>query len=197
MENLKPQILKHQDTIIVPSPNNSTKLKDRILWFDGDSSIEESNIGLFGYKGSDTSGLYIQKISPSIEQYNQYAEENDQIRIKNNIVQYCRDWTIPDQYINLDIIEYVQHKADHYIITNNVEQNNVYDRISLEFKLYEKYKLFDLLKTLIYIINTFEENSCVYAGRGSSVSSFILYLIGVHDVDSLEYELEIHDFLHD
>jgi DNA polymerase III alpha subunit len=34
-------------------------------------------------------------------------------------------------------------------------------------------------------------------GRGSSVSSYVLYVLGVHDVDSYAYDLDIGDFLHD
>jgi len=32
-------------------------------------------------------------------------------------------------------------------------------------------------------------------GRGSSVSSYILYLIGIHRVDSLRYGFSISDYL--
>jgi DNA polymerase III alpha subunit len=32
-------------------------------------------------------------------------------------------------------------------------------------------------------------------GRGSSVASYVLYLIGVHKIDSLFFDLDIEDFL--
>jgi DNA polymerase III alpha subunit len=32
-------------------------------------------------------------------------------------------------------------------------------------------------------------------GRGSSVASYCLYILGVHKVDSIKYELDIHEFL--
>jgi len=32
-------------------------------------------------------------------------------------------------------------------------------------------------------------------GRGSSVSSYILYLIGVHKIDSIKYDLDYKEFL--
>jgi DNA polymerase III alpha subunit len=40
------------------------------------------------------------------------------------------------------------------------------------------------------------KNNIVWGvGRGSSVSSYILYLIGVHKVNSILYKLDINDFL--
>jgi DNA polymerase III alpha subunit len=40
------------------------------------------------------------------------------------------------------------------------------------------------------------DNNIVWGvGRGSSVSSYVLYLLGVHRVNSLYYDLDIHEFL--
>jgi DNA polymerase III alpha subunit len=49
---------------------------------------------------------------------------------------------------------------------------------------------------LIYIIDTMRKNNIVWGvGRGSSVASYILYLLGVHKVDSVKYNLHIEEFL--
>ena len=65
-----------------------------------------------------------------------------------------------------------------------------------EIKIYKNLELMDVLATLIYIINTLVDNNIVWGvGRGSSVSSYVLYLIGVHDIDSFKYDLKIEDFL--
>ena len=32
-------------------------------------------------------------------------------------------------------------------------------------------------------------------GRGSSVASYVLYLIGIHKIDSMYYDLPINEFL--
>jgi DNA polymerase III alpha subunit len=40
------------------------------------------------------------------------------------------------------------------------------------------------------------ENDIVWGvGRGSSVASYILYLIGVHKVDSIQYGLDFNEFM--
>jgi len=46
------------------------------------------------------------------------------------------------------------------------------------------------------MVDTFRKNNVVWGvGRGSSVSSYVLYLLGVHRVDSIKYKLNINEFL--
>jgi len=96
-------------------------------------------------------------------------------------------WLIPDKYKNIDVKEFVLAKA------HTAEE---IDRIELEYKLYEERELIDILRCMIYLIEYFRENDIVWGvGRGSSVSSYILYLLGVHKIDSLRYSLDITEFL--
>jgi DNA polymerase III alpha subunit len=56
--------------------------------------------------------------------------------------------------------------------------------------------MFDLLFYLKYLVDTLRENKVLWGvGRGSSVASYVLYLIGVHKIDSLKYNLDIAEFL--
>jgi len=53
-----------------------------------------------------------------------------------------------------------------------------------------------VLQFLIYLVDTARNNNVVLGvGRGSSVASFALYLIGVHKIDSIKYDLDVEDFL--
>jgi len=66
----------------------------------------------------------------------------------------------------------------------------------MELAEYKARNLFPVLQLLIYIIDTMRKNNLVWGvGRGSSVSSYLLYLIGVHKVDSVKYNLNIKEFL--
>ena len=66
----------------------------------------------------------------------------------------------------------------------------------MELTEVEARKLFPVLRIMIYIIETMRKNNLVWGiGRGSSVASYVLYLIGVHKVDSLKYNLDIKEFL--
>jgi DNA polymerase III alpha subunit len=56
--------------------------------------------------------------------------------------------------------------------------------------------MFTLLKYLKYLVDTMRTHNIVWGvGRGSSVASFILFLIGIHRINSLHYDLSIDEFL--
>ena len=81
-------------------------------------------------------------------------------------------------------------------MNNKIETEKI--RVEQELILYKKFGLLDVLKFLVYLISTMRENDIVWGvGRGSSVSSYVLYLLGVHKVDSIKYGLDVTDFLKD
>jgi len=54
----------------------------------------------------------------------------------------------------------------------------------------------NLLRYMIYLVDFMRENNIVWGvGRGSSVASYVLYLIGVHRINSIQYGLDWHEFL--
>ena len=69
-------------------------------------------------------------------------------------------------------------------------------RVEQEYVLFEKKKFIKVLQFLIYFIDTLRANNIVWGvGRGSSVASFCLFLIGVHKINPLQYDLNITEFL--
>jgi DNA polymerase III alpha subunit len=53
-----------------------------------------------------------------------------------------------------------------------------------------------LLKYLKYLVDVMTENKIIWGvGRGSSVASYVLYKLGVHRIDSMFYNLDVHEFL--
>jgi DNA polymerase III alpha subunit len=98
-----------------------------------------------------------------------------------------RNWRMPKEYKELDIAAYVLGlcKEEHEL-----------QRVGEELILYQERNLFDLLRYLKYLVDTLRKNNVVWGvGRGSSVSSYVLFLIGVHKIDSLYYNLDIDEFL--
>jgi len=62
--------------------------------------------------------------------------------------------------------------------------------------MYQERNMLPLLNFLRYFIAIMREKDIVWGvGRGSSVASYVLYLIGVHKIDSLFFDLDIEDFL--
>jgi DNA polymerase III alpha subunit len=69
-------------------------------------------------------------------------------------------------------------------------------RVADELMLFQERDLFDLLRWLKYFVDTMRANKVVWGvGRGSSVASYVLYLIGVHKINSMYYDLDISEFL--
>jgi len=98
-----------------------------------------------------------------------------------------RTWYMPQEYQNLDIANWVLEQC---------QTQEELQRVGHELLLYQERNLFPLLQQLKYIIDTWRKNNTVWGvGRGSSVASYVLYLIGVHKINSLYYDLDINEFL--
>lgn len=97
------------------------------------------------------------------------------------------DWFMPDEYKDFEIVGFLLDQ------TQNEEQ---YQRVVDELVLYFQYDMIDLLCYLKYLVDTMRKNNIVWGvGRGSSVASFCLYLLGVHKINSIKYDLDIKEFL--
>jgi DNA polymerase III alpha subunit len=126
-----------------------------------------------------------------VAEYNDSAYELDleELVSKGN---WSKDFNIPAKYKEIDVAEYIRR----LIPTSGQDVNIITARVEMELAEFEARKLFPVLQLLIYIIDTMRKNSLVWGvGRGSSVASYILYLLGIHKVDSVKYKLDIKEFL--
>ena len=96
-------------------------------------------------------------------------------------------WFMPDKYKEMDICKYILDRC-----SGDAELQNAGE----ELLMYIDRNLIDLLRYLKYLVDTLRKNNVVLGvGRGSSVASFVLYLIGVHKINSLYFNLNINEFL--
>jgi DNA polymerase III alpha subunit len=94
---------------------------------------------------------------------------------------------MPEEYKNLDIVQFLLEQC-----TTEAQLQ----RVGEELLLYVDRDLLPLLQYLKFFVDTARVNNIVWGvGRGSSVASYVLFLIGVHKIDSLYYDLDIRDFL--
>ena len=96
-------------------------------------------------------------------------------------------WFMPREYQDMDIAKWIldQCKEDHEL-----------QRAGEELIEFQKRDMFPLLRYCKYLVDTMRSNNIVWGvGRGSSVSSYVLYLIGVHRINSMFYDLDIDEFL--
>lgn len=97
------------------------------------------------------------------------------------------NWRMPKEYKDLDIAA---------CILSLCQEEHELQRAGQELLLYQERDLFDLLRYLKYLVDTLRKNNVVWGvGRGSSVASYVLFLLGVHKINSLYYELSIEEFL--
>jgi DNA polymerase III alpha subunit len=145
---------------------------------------------------------YVDKTNPIVEKFNRQVSKDQEFRVKTTCDPLTYDWTLPKEYKTLDVVAYVADKHIELEAKNTrwtdkeIAQRSA--RLAQELDNYYRRGLTDVLRAIIFVINTLTRNNIVWGvGRGSSVSSYVLYVIGVHDVDSYAYQLDIDDFLHD
>lgn len=98
-----------------------------------------------------------------------------------------KNWYMPNEYKQLDIAKHVLS-----LCTTQEELQ----RCGTELLMYQDRNLFNLLRYLKYLVDVMKENNIIWGvGRGSSVSSYILYKMEVHKVDSMFYNLDVGEFL--
>ena len=96
------------------------------------------------------------------------------------------NWIIPQRYKEFDVEKYCLD------LCNTKEE---IARVVLEIDLYKKHNMIEVLQCMKYIVDTLRKNNVVWGvGRGSSVSSYCLFLLGVHKIDSLKYDLPLEEF---
>jgi DNA polymerase III alpha subunit len=96
-------------------------------------------------------------------------------------------WFMPKEYIDMDIAKFILDQTNGYAELQRAGQ---------ELILFQERGLFPLLRYLKYLVDTMRANNVVWGvGRGSSIASFVLFLLGVHRINSLYYDLSIDEFL--
>lgn len=119
---------------------------------------------------------------PLLERYQEITQSLEEFDANNQAT-----WHMPKQYQDLDIAEWLIQQC---------KTNSELERVGDELLMYQEKQLFPLLCYLKYLVDVMREHNIVWGvGRGSSVSSYVLYLIGVHRINSLQYNLDIREFL--
>lgn len=137
--------------------------------------------------------------SPEVIQYNDlcrmYDKTNEIIQVGKPLEEdfetyHARrqsEWLIPSEYQDIDIREY---------LISRCTTDDQKARVQEELDLMKQFDIQDILHVMIYIVDILKKANVVWGvGRGSSVASYCLYLIGIHRVDSMKYGLDIREFL--
>jgi DNA polymerase III alpha subunit len=102
-------------------------------------------------------------------------------------IDWYQYWRTPTEYTNIDLLSWCLDKC-------NTDEE--IDRVNLEISEFEKRNMIPIMKHLIYCVDAWRENKIFWGvGRGSSVCSFVLYLIGINRINPLQYELNLNEWM--
>lgn len=149
-------------------------------------ATEQQGIELL-YRNRDISNIPFD----TIDKFNTFCDELDIEQLVTDI-EYNKTFNIPQYYKDIDVEQFVRD----LIPTSGQDVNIITARVDMELEQYKARNMYPVLQLMIYIVNTLRKNNLVWGvGRGSSVASYVLYLIGIHKIDSLKYNLNIEEFL--
>jgi DNA polymerase III alpha subunit len=174
-----------------------TVLDDRILFFDGTCQVASDKIVDLLIHGVPISKIAAFECDEDIQEYNKLADEP----MKSGEIQvhFVPDfsWQIPGEFINLDISAHLYDTLTNKF-ASHIDFSKYRERLEIEINEIRARNLFDMMKALIFIIDYFKKHNVVYGvGRGSSCASLALFLIGVHCIDPIKYEISHLEFFHE
>jgi DNA polymerase III alpha subunit len=119
--------------------------------------------------------------------FQRFNEQLDQISIEDFDQALQSEWFMPPEYRDFDVEKWCLDRC------TTDEQRN---RVNAELDAFEAREMIPLLQWTKHFVDTCNANGIVWGvGRGSSVASFVLYLLGVHQIDSVKYNLDWQEFL--
>lgn len=143
------------------------------------------------YNGCDLSEIIFTKSDDFKSKYEELYFEPFLEQIED-ISDTCHEkrsktWFIPEEFKHIDIEKYISE-----LCVTDIEK----ERVNQELELYKQRNLLPMLQFIIFFVSYLRKNNHIWGvGRGSSVNSYVLYLIGLHKIDSIKYNLDINDFL--
>jgi DNA polymerase III alpha subunit len=98
------------------------------------------------------------------------------------------EWFMPNSYKNINIEQYIDSLCP--------DNDTAKARVKEELDAFKSKNMITVLKFMHFLVSYMRENEMVWGvGRGSSVASYVLFLLGVHKVDSIQYGLDWREFI--
>lgn len=146
------------------------------------------------YEGQKLSSELITEVSSEIDTLENISNikftslflSNSGLELSNFDYTMQQNWFMPEEYKTIDIVKWVIDKSPEEHLNRTAE----------ELDAFAERNMLDLLRWLKYFVDTCTKENILWGiGRGSSVASYVLYLIGVHNINSIEHNLDWREFL--
>lgn len=171
-----------------------TDLGNRTILTDGTVICEDAALVELLYQGLDLDRVFAMP-STDVLLFNNtvklFDNDFDQILTATDgqyaDVKWFDHWTTPSEYQNIDVADFCYYRCE------TVEEIT---RVQYELALFEERNMLPVLRHLIFLVDHFRANNILWGvGRGSSVSSFVLFLIGINRINPLIFDLDVKEFL--
>ena len=179
----------------------STPLNDRVLRFDGVSIIDAEMVAHCLMSGIRPVQLRVTNDSWELSQFNAHVSVEDEIKpATEEPINLDFRWKLPDEYMKMDLWT---RFADAYAAKERdlkydvVEEDRALARMEMEYEEIKKRGMIEFMKTIIYVLDVFREKGVVWGvGRGSSCACYLLFILGLHSVDCIKYNVPMGEFFH-
>jgi DNA polymerase III alpha subunit len=172
------------------------KLKNKVIDDYGQVAYTAAGLVAMLYRGEDIKQLTAVD-EAQIQQFNQemFALDEEPLRVLKDLdidilrfdYELQKSWIFPEEAQTVDLLPILLEQCK-----TDIER----ERVEMEWQRFEKANWGMVLRLLYWLVEVMRENNVVWGvGRGSSVSSFVLYLIGVHKINPLVYNLSFDEFM--
>lgn len=184
------------------------RLKDRDLWIDGESSLSVNAICDRIFSGENLEKVLQENVisgrdKKEVQKFLKLVPELTTLEVKfkekSSVTGFDTSFNIENNYKDMDIERFLVKKLKKEIEKKDLTDKESLlriERIEQELELFKEHGLFDVLSACCFIVDTLRNNKIVWGpGRGSACCSYVLYLIGIHNIDSVEFDLAMNEFL--
>lgn len=178
-----------------------TELNDRTLRYDGVSVIEAAQLKDMLLRGSTPAELRVKAITADIESFNSLVPTAEQIKVAGSEpIGFKYVWQLPPEFLSLDVDEHVSVVFGERLSAlkyDSAQTELAISRVAQELDEFRTRGLTDLLRVIVYVLASFRKSNTVWGvGRGSSCASYILFLLGLHVVDPVKFNVDLEEFFH-
>jgi hypothetical protein len=171
-----------------------TELENRTVYADGTVVCKQSALVEMLYADQSISGLYCDSQDDEQEWISSakccdtdtsgpmFADKPMMTGIN-----WRNCWVTPEPFASMDVTEWCLQRC-----TTEVERSRVIE----ECAQMQQRNMLGIIRHLIYCVDVWRAAGMVWGvGRGSSVCSYVLFLVGINRINPLEYQLDLKEWL--